>query len=111
MFDNFKKIIYNYFNDGPIEESFTGTYTERDAPIQQETVSWNHSISEVINNLIHNGLEINSFDEFDYSPYNCFNETVDFEPNKYRIKHLENKIPMVYAISATKKNNNIKHSV
>jgi hypothetical protein len=47
-------------------------------------------------------LAVNSFDEFDYSPYNCFKETVEFEPKKYRIKHLGNKIPMVYALVATK---------
>ena len=52
MPDDFKSIKYNYFNDGPIEESYTGTYANRDAPIQMETVSWNHSMSEVINNLI-----------------------------------------------------------
>ncbi|MFN7100942.1 MAG: SAM-dependent methyltransferase, partial [Flavobacterium sp.] len=35
--------------------------------------------------------------------YNCFKETEEFEPNKFRIKHLENKIPMVFSIVATKK--------
>ena len=35
--------------------------------------------------------------------YNCFNKTEEFEPNKFRIKQFENKIPMVYAIKATKK--------
>lgn len=59
---------------------------------------------EVINNLIGNGLEINSLDEFDYSPYNCFNKTIEFEPKKFRIKHLNNNIPMVYSVTATKKN-------
>ncbi len=105
--DDFKKIGYNYFNDGPIEESFTGTYADRNAPIKQETVCWNHSMSEVVNSLINNGLGINSMDEFDYSPYNCFNETVEIEPNKFRIKHLKNKILMVYSILATKNNNGI----
>jgi SAM-dependent methyltransferase len=46
---------------------------------------------------------INSFKEFDYSPYNCFNQTEEFQANKFRIKHLGNKIPMVYSLSATKK--------
>ncbi len=66
---------------------------------------WNHGLSEVINSLIKNRLEINSLDEFDYSPYNCFNKTIQIEPKKYRIEHLENKIPMVYSLIATKKNN------
>lgn len=103
--DNFNKIGYNYFNTGPIIETETGTYADREAPITQEYVMWNHGIGEVLNSLIKNGLEINSFDEFDYSPYNCFRDTIEFEPKKYRIKHLDNKIPMIYAIVATKKHN------
>ena len=64
---------------------------------------WNHGIGEVLNSLISNNLILNSLDEFDYSPYNCFNKTIKIAPDKYRIEHLDNKIPMVYAIVATKK--------
>ncbi|BDS09746.1 class I SAM-dependent methyltransferase [Aureispira anguillae] len=101
--DDFQKIQYNYFNSGAIIESEDGTYADRNAAISQEYVTWNHSISEVVNSLLKNGLEINSLDEFDYSPYACFRNTVEFAPKKHRIKHLEDKIPMVYAIKATKK--------
>jgi ubiquinone/menaquinone biosynthesis C-methylase UbiE len=100
--DNFDKINYSYFNSGPIVETETGTYADKDAPIISESITWNHSMSEIINSLIRNGLTINSLDEFDYSPYNCFQETVEVAPKKYRIKHLGNKIPMVFAIVATK---------
>ncbi len=99
---NFTKIQYPYFNVEDIIETETGTYANRDAPIQNETISWNHSTSELLNSLIKNGLTINVFDEFDYSPYPCFNTMEEFESGKFRIKHLGNKIPMVYAIKATK---------
>lgn len=106
MFDeNFDKIGYNYFNSGAIIETEIGTYADKDAKITQESVMWNHSLSEVINSLIQNGIEINGLTEYDYSPYNCFNKAIEFEPKKYRIEHLENKIPMVYSIVAKKKNN------
>jgi SAM-dependent methyltransferase len=101
--DNFEKIGYNYFNSGAIVESEIGTYADKTADIQQEYVMWNHGLSEVMNSLIKNGLEINCLNEYDYSPYNCFNKTIEFEPKKYRIAHLENKIPMVYSIVATNK--------
>ncbi|RLD65553.1 MAG: SAM-dependent methyltransferase [Bacteroidetes bacterium] len=101
--DNFSKIAYNYFNDGPIEETFTGTYADKDAPIEQETVFWNHGMSEVINSLITSGLEIKKLNEYDYSPYNCFNQTKKIAERKFRIKHLGNNIPMVYAVVASKK--------
>ena len=101
--DDFEKIGYRYFNSGAIVETENGTYADRSANIEQQSVMWNHSISEVLNSLIKNGLEINAFDEFDYSPYNCFKHTVEFEPGKYRIKHLDNKIPMLFSLRATKK--------
>lgn len=96
--DNFEKIGYNYFNDGPIKETYEGTYAEKEADIKQEYVMWNHGIAEVLTALMSNGMELKSFNEFDYSPYNCFRKTVEFEPGKYRIEHLSNKIPMVYSL-------------
>lgn len=103
--DNFDKIGYRYFNSGAIIETENGTYADKNADITQSYVMWNHGLSEVLNSLIGNGLEINSLDEFDYSPYNCFNKTIAFEPKKFRIEHLNDKIPMVYSIIATRKNN------
>lgn len=100
--DDFKRIEYNYFNSGAIRETQEGTYTDGENDLLQECVTWNHSLREVINSLIQSGLTISSFDEFDYSPYNCFSQTVECEPNKYRIKHLSNHIPMVYSIIAAK---------
>ena len=101
--DDFEKIAYHYFNKEVIIETEKGSYADKTADLSQEYVMWNHSMSDVVNNLVKNGLEINSLDEFDYSPYNCFNKTEEFKPNKFRIKHLNNKIPMVFAIVATKK--------
>ncbi|WP_199732255.1 class I SAM-dependent methyltransferase [Flavobacterium macacae] len=101
--DNFEKIGYNYFKSEPIIETVEGTYASKNAPINSKTITWNHSTSELLNSLLKNNLELHAFNEYDYSPYNCFNATEEFEPKKFRIKHLENKIPMVYSILATKK--------
>jgi SAM-dependent methyltransferase len=104
MFDNdFKKIFYSYFNIESIIEFESGTYADKNSKIETKTITWNHPTSEVLNALIQSGLEINSFNEYDYSPYNCFNQTEEFEKGKFRIKHLGNKIPMVFSIEATKK--------
>lgn len=101
--DNFEKIGYRYFNSGAIVETENGTYADKTAAITQTYVMWNHGLGEVINSLILNGIQIKSLQEFDYSPYNCFNKTIEFEPKKYRIEHLDDKIPMVYSINAVKK--------
>ncbi|WP_428225800.1 class I SAM-dependent methyltransferase [Flavobacterium sp.] len=101
MYDNdFKEVFYSYFNIEPIIEEETGTYGDRNATIETKTITWNHPTSEVLNSLIQNGLQIQCFNEYDYSPYNCFNETEEFEPGKFRIKHFGNKIPMVFAVVA-----------
>lgn len=104
MFDDaFENIAYQYFKSSPIIETTTGTYAEKEAAVTLESVNWNHALSEVFDNLVKEGISIDTFREYDYSPYNCFQNTVEFEPGKYRIEHLGNKIPMVYALRGTKK--------
>ncbi|WP_294821461.1 class I SAM-dependent methyltransferase [uncultured Flavobacterium sp.] len=104
MFDNnFEKVQYNYFKGDAIIETEFGTYADVTAPIEYEMVSWNHALSEVITALLAKGLEIHSFNEYDYSPYNCFNGTEEFEPGKFRIASFGNKIPMMYTLLAVKK--------
>lgn len=104
MFDNdFEKVTYTYAKADPIIETEQGTYADKSAPITTEMITWNHSIAEVLTSLIQNGLTIDSFEEYDYSPYNCFNKTIEFEVGKFRIEHFDNKIPIVYALRAFKK--------
>lgn len=104
MYDNdFKEVFYSYFNIEPIIDEETGTYADKNISVEYKSIGWNHPTSEVLNSLINSGLMINAFNEYDYSPYNCFNETEEFEKGKYRIKHFGNKIPMVFLINATKK--------
>ncbi len=102
MDDNFTFIKYHYHNESVIAEEQTGTYTNRDADIHYSEYSWNHSISEVLNALIKYGLNIQHFNEFSYSNYNCFNKTVKGEDGFWRIAGLENKIPMMYSVKAVK---------
>lgn len=102
MFDDaFEKIEYNYFKSDAIE-TLEGSYTESTTDAKQHFITWNHSLSEVLSSLLQQGLQINSFNEYDYSPYNCFDNTLEFEPNKFRIAHLGNNIPMVYSLMAVK---------
>lgn len=105
MFDNaFKKIEYAYFNRESIVENEEATYADKLAVIPDNiSVTWNHALSEVITALSKPGLTVESFLEFDYSPYNCFNNTVEIERNKFQILGLEGKLPMVYALKAVKK--------
>lgn len=100
-FDNdFNTIAYNYFNREAIHETQSGTYADREAPIEIEYVSWNHPISEVINSLLAQGLSIKGFHEYDYSPYDCFSHTTESEPGKFCIEKFGRRLPLVYACLA-----------
>jgi 2-polyprenyl-3-methyl-5-hydroxy-6-metoxy-1,4-benzoquinol methylase len=100
--ESFNGVKYHYFNKEVIIESTEGTYAEKKSEIQNKSISWNHSFGEIIQNLIDAGLQIKQFQEFDYSPYTCFDRLVQIEENKFQVDGLEGKIPMVYALEAIK---------
>lgn len=103
MFDNdFREVTYKYSKSDPIVEELSGSYADREADIQQQSVSWNHGLAEVINSLLHKGLTLQQFHEYDYSPYDCFAHSVEVAKGQFRIRHLADKIPMVYALEAVK---------
>ncbi|WP_340113126.1 class I SAM-dependent methyltransferase [Maribellus mangrovi] len=99
---DFERIEYNYMDSPPIIEELEGTYTDRGAAIKEKSVSWNHGLSTVIDALIKTGLTITDFKEYNYSPYDCFQNTIKISDRKYKIKGLEDKIPMVYSVKAVK---------
>ncbi|HHB79228.1 MAG TPA: class I SAM-dependent methyltransferase [Saprospiraceae bacterium] len=96
--DDFTKVTYRYFKTDPIIEEQSGTYAATDAPIQLKYVCWNHGLGEVVNSLITNGLQIASLKEYDFSPYDSFRHTVEISPKRFRIKHLEDRMPIVYSV-------------
>ena len=103
MDENFQHIKYHYHNEEVIIDEQSGTYTDRNAPIKYKEYSWNHSLSEVLNALISNGLTIEHFNEFNFSCYNCFNNMIQGDDGYWRIKGIEHKIPMMYSVRAVKK--------
>ncbi|WKK67173.1 class I SAM-dependent methyltransferase [Lutimonas zeaxanthinifaciens] len=101
--DDFKKIEFKYSDKDPIIEEYEGTYADRNADMTGKSICWNHGLSIVMDALIQQKLEIKTFEEFSYSPYDCFENTVEVEKGKYMIKGLEGKIPMIYSVKAVKK--------
>ena len=104
MFDDaFEKIEYRYFKDEAIVETTSGTYAEKNTTFEKTEISWNHGLAEVFHALENNGLILKSFDEFDYSPYNCFSGMKQLAERKFIIEKHGNKLPLVYSLTATKK--------
>jgi SAM-dependent methyltransferase len=104
MFDNeFNELQYSYFNLEPIIENSDSSYATNDAHSgeSQGSIGWNHSLADILGSLRKEGLIIDVFKEYDYSPYPCFKHLTN-ENGKYRIQHLNGKLPMLYAIRALK---------
>ena len=100
---DFERIEYSYFQDGPIMETTSGTYADTEAGFEKTEISWNHGLAEVFHALEGNGLILKSFDEFDFSPYNCFAGMKKLDQRKFIIEKHGNKLPLVYSLMATKK--------
>ncbi len=100
--DDFTGIKYSYFDTGVIVETEAGTYADRTADINMKSMTWNHSLADVLQALINAGLSISKFQEYNYSEQNCFGNMIEVAPGKYQVIGMENLIPLVYAIEAHK---------
>lgn len=99
MFDaDFKEIMFSYFNTQAIVETSPGTYADQEADIALEEIGWNHPLSEVFTALMNKGLTIKHFEEFDFSPHNCFKGMTERAPGEFVVASLGNKLPMTYSL-------------
>jgi len=102
MDDDFTFIKYSYFNSEVIVDETEGTYSDRNAPITTTNYGWNHPFSEILNSLIKYGFSILHLNEFPFSPFNCFNKLEQGNDGMWRIKGMNEKLPMMYSIKARK---------
>ena len=87
LFDEeFNRIKYPYFNNGVILEEIKGTYADRKADFKHKSCEWSHPLSEVFESLTNNRLRIESFKEYPFSVYNCFNKTVKSKNGYWEIR-------------------------
>ncbi len=100
--ENLEHIKYHYHNAETISETSTGTYADPTAAIEYSEHSWNHSLSEVLNALINNGITVQQLNEYPYSYYNCFKNIDQGEDGYWRAKGLGDKLPMMYSVMGVK---------
>ncbi len=104
MFDNdFQFVQYPYLKADPIVEVTEGTYADREAALTNDSVNWNHGLSEVMQALINESITIVDFKEYDYSTYNCFPNMEQLSEDRFQLKNFGNKIPMMYSLVGIKK--------
>ena len=76
---------YEYFHRGYTEEN-SGTYANRDDQTVRTEHSWSHPLESVVGSLLEQGLVLEEFREFDYSPYDCFPNMHEVEKGRYRFE-------------------------
>ena len=79
-----------------------GTYANTESQINLKEYFWNHSLGELMTALLGQGLLLQSFKEYDYSPYNCFPNLEETEPNRWRFKNFGDRLPYVYSMKMRK---------
>jgi len=101
--DDRTAIKYPYFNPEPIVEPITKSYTDGSDAVSGTEVNWDHPVSAVVNALIGAGLTLRGFREYDYSPYNCFDDMVPAgKPGHWHLKQMPGLIPLVYTLDCVK---------
>lgn len=103
MFDpDFRNITYPYFNVRTFVEQVGYSYGSEEVFIDVHDVSWNHPISDVQAAILASGLAIETFQEYDFSPYDLFRQGTEIAPGQYAPKDLAGLIPLTYAVTARK---------
>lgn len=93
---------YDYFHTGKADVEQEGSYTENSREAENTMVSWSHDLGEVVSALINAGLVIESLREYDFSPYDCFDNLVEEEPGRFRQRLDGKPLPLVFSIKARK---------
>jgi len=98
------EIFNSYFNSEAIETAPEESYTDKSKAANENLkyIEWNHSLGEVLNSLITNGLQIELLNEFPYQVFNCFPNLIENEKGKWVSNKYGDKVPHMYSVRAKK---------
>lgn len=84
MFDfDSRSLSYDYFQEY-YQEEVAGSYAARDEEKTHTEHFWTYSLGEIMTALLNSGLRVLEFEEYDYSPYGCFNGMKEEQPGCWR---------------------------
>ncbi len=95
--DNLEKVIYTYHKSDPIVETEEATYADNAAQINLPAMTWNHGLAEVITALGKH-LPLRNFQEYNYSPYGIFAQSVEVSPGRFQPAAHAGRLPLVYSL-------------
>lgn len=97
------KLFYKYFKKGPYIEEDDGSYVDWSKDIKGATFEWSHTLSDLINGLIEEGLRIEFVHEFPFTMYDQFPGFMEKNKKKqYVLKNKKIEIPLLFSLRARK---------
>jgi 2-polyprenyl-3-methyl-5-hydroxy-6-metoxy-1,4-benzoquinol methylase len=100
--EELKNIRYSYFNREVIATEASGSYAAKNGKPAQAEYGWNHSFGEIFSALLNHGLKISHFEEYPFTPYNCFANLEQRSDGMWISKDHGEKLPMMYSLKAVK---------
>ncbi len=97
------RVGYDYFDSSMLQFEVLGSYADRSAAVQQAvSYEWMHSLSEIINSLLKAGLQLEFFNEHDFTVYEMF-PFLKAEPDTiWRIPDGMKRVPLMFSLRARK---------
>lgn len=95
------KLIYKYFDRGPFLDDADGSYTDWNEKVSGETYEWSYTMSDLINELVREGLKLEFVHEFPFTMYDQFPGFM--EKNKkgqYVLRDKKIEIPLLFSLKA-----------
>ena len=92
----------SYFHKGPYKETNSPDYCDREYKIQNETVEWEHKLSDFVNAMVGAGLTIVSMQEFNKGYYDIKGDWVQKGDYWYPPDGAP-KYPLMFALKVVKK--------
>ncbi len=96
-------VVSGYFHEPEPQrwEPEGGSYADRDAVVTNPSHEWMHPVSEVIQALLDAGLELESFREYPYTPWEQFAMLEKGADGYYRMPG-PHALPLLYSVRAVK---------
>ena len=96
------KFEYKYFDRGPYFDE-SGTYADWNENVKGGAYLWNHTMSDIVNAFVSQGLKIEYLHEFPFSTYDQFEGLmVKNKKGQYVLKDKKNQIPLLFSLKATR---------
>ncbi|MHB1208437.1 MAG: class I SAM-dependent methyltransferase [Acidimicrobiales bacterium] len=99
--DQGERLVYGYFEETgrPIVSDFDSTYTDGGSLAHTRNYEWNHSLGEIIQALLDEGLVIDALHEHDWTVFQQFPWLVE-DAGTYRLPDQRPRVPLTFSLLA-----------